>query len=107
MGGLYRQIANGTGVQWEGVPVQAYGPENSTALHATRQVLIGSAEGARQVHLRYFWVGPGGRTSLDQHAHEHGVYVLHGHARVLLGDDEEVLGPGDVLYIPGEQIHQF
>ena len=37
--------------------------------------------------MRYFAAQPGGHTSLDQHAHDHGVYVLHGRARLRLGDE--------------------
>ena len=104
---IHRYRPDADGPQWPDVPVRAYGPENSTALAATRQVLIGPDEGASNFHLRYFRVGPGGHTSLDRHAHDHGVYVLHGRARVRLGEEEELVGAGDVLYIPGDEIHQF
>jgi quercetin dioxygenase-like cupin family protein len=102
------QSENGE-LRWQGVPVRAYGPENSGADHATRQVLIGADENSPHFHLRYFAVQPGGHTSLDQHAHDHGVYVLHGRARVCLGssNDEYEISMGDVIYIPGNEIHQF
>ena len=45
--------------------------------------------------------------ALDQHAHDHGVYVLHGCARLRLGDDEYELNAGDIVYIPGNEVHQF
>ena len=93
--------------RWEGIPVRAYGPENSGADRATRQVLIGPDEGSQNFHMRYFAVQPGGHTSLDQHAHEHGVYVIHGHARLRLGNEEHILHVGDVVYIPGNEVHQF
>jgi quercetin dioxygenase-like cupin family protein len=57
--------------------------------------------------MRYFAVQPGGYTSLDQHAHDHGVYVLHGCARLRLGHEEHELHTGDVVYIAGNEIHQF
>ena len=104
---LHRHIPGPDGPRWDGVPVRAYGPENSTALAASRQILIGPDEAAPHFHLRYFRVEPGGHTSLDQHAHDHGVYVLHGQAQVRLGDRTETLAPGDVLYIPGDEVHQF
>ena len=93
--------------RWQGVPVRAYGPENSGADRATRQVLIGTDENSPHFHMRYFAVQPGGHTSLDQHAHDHGVYVLHGRARLRLGNDEHEISTGDVIYIPGDEIHQF
>ena len=94
-------------LRWKGVPVRAYGPENSGADHATRQILIGPDENSPNFHIRYFAVQPGGHTSLDQHAHEHGVYVIHGHARLLMGGKEYMLHVGDVVYISPNEVHQF
>jgi len=94
-------------LRWEGVPVRAYGPENSGADRATRQILIGDDENSPNFHMRYFSVQPGGHTSLDQHAHEHGVYIVRGHARLRVGDEEHILHVGDVAYIPGNEVHQF
>jgi len=93
--------------RWQDVPVSAYGPENSRAERATRQILIGREEQSPYFHMRYFAVQPGGHTSLDQHAHDHGVYVLHGRARLRLGDEEHELQTGDVVYIPCNEMHQF
>ncbi len=102
------QSENGE-LRWQGVPVRAYGPESSGADRATRQVLIGPDENSPHFHVRYFAVQPGGHTSLDQHAHDHGVYVLHGRARLRLGNDNDAyeINAGDVVYIPGNEIHQF
>ncbi len=94
-------------LRWQDVPVRAYGPENSGADHATRQILIGNEEDSPHFHLRYFAVQPGGHTSLDQHAHDHGVYIVHGRARLRLGNEEHEINAGDVVYITGNEIHQF
>lgn len=102
----YSQQYNGE-MRWQDVTVRAYGADNSNADRATRQVLIGPDEDSPHFHMRYFAVQPGGHTSLDQHAHDHGVYVLHGRARLRLGDDEHELNAGDVVYISGNDIHQF
>ncbi len=32
---------------------------------------------------------------------------MHGRARLRLGDDEHELNVGDVVYIPGNEVHQF
>jgi len=108
MGIIHRQdkMENGE-LRWHDVAVRAYGPENSGADRATRQILIGTDENSPNFHMRYFAVQPGGYTSLDQHPHEHGVYVLHGRARLCLGTDDHELNAGDVVYIPGNQVHQF
>jgi len=102
----FGKIENGE-LRWNDVPVRAYGPENSSADRATRQVLIGMDENSPNFHMRYFAVQPGGHTSLDQHPHDHGVYVLHGRARLRLSDQEHELNMGDVVYIPGNEVHQF
>src|SRR5437899_2288126 len=94
-------------LRWQDVTVRAYGPENSNAEHATRQILIGPDENSPHFHMRYFAVQPGGHTSLDQHPHDHGVYVLHGRARLYLGKDEYELCSGDIVYISGNEVHQF
>ena len=108
MGIIHHQsnIENGE-LRWQNVQVRAYGPENSGADKATRQILIGQDENSPNFHLRYFAVQPGGHTSLDRHAHEHGVYILHGQALLKLGNDEYDLNAGDVVYIPGHEVHQF
>ena len=93
--------------RWQNVPMSEYGPENSGTDRATRQVLIGIEEQSPHFHMRYFAVQPGGHTSLDRHAHDHGVYMLHGRARLRLGDEEHGIQTGDVVYIPGNEVHQF
>jgi quercetin dioxygenase-like cupin family protein len=94
-------------LRWQDIPLRAYGPENSGADRATRQILIGNDEQSPHFHMRYFAVQPGGHTSLDQHAHDHGVYILHGRARLRLNDTEHELNTGDVVYISGNDVHQF
>jgi quercetin dioxygenase-like cupin family protein len=102
----YDQMVEGE-LRWQDVPVRAYGPENSGADRATRQILIGNEENSPHFHMRYFAVQPGGHTSLDQHPHDHGVYVLHGRALLRLENEEHELHTGDVVYISGNDIHQF
>lgn len=105
---IHRAAASENGeLRWQGVPVRAYGSENSGADKATRQIMIGADEDSENFHMRYFAVQPGGYTSLDQHAHDHGVYILHGRARLRLGGEEYELAPGDVVYISGNEVHQF
>src|SRR5258708_10678105 len=108
MGVIYRYngMENGE-LRWQGVPVRAYGPENRSADRATRQILIGTGENSPNFHMRYFAVQPGGYTSLDQHAHDHGVCVVHGRALLRLAEEEYEIGPGDVVYISANEIHKF
>ena len=69
--------------------------------------LIGEAEGAHQYRMRYFEVPPGGRTARERHAHDHGVMIVSGRARVTLGDAVHEVGEGDVVYVAGDELHCF
>lgn len=86
---------------WEGIEAQAY--EGA----ATKQVLIGRADGAANFEVRHFTVPVGGSSSLDEHAHDHGVVVTHGRARLASGGDVVEVAAGDVVYIPPMERHQF
>ena len=57
--------------------------------------------------MRYFEVPPGGRTARERHAHDHGVMIVAGRARVTLGDAVHEVGEGDVVYVPGDELHCF
>ena len=90
---------------WEGATEKHYQAVDVKGV--TAKVLVGPAEGAPNFRIRYFRVEPGGCTSLDKHPHDHGVFILHGRATVLLGNEEVQVGPRDVVYIPGDEVHQF
>ena len=97
MGILHRVIGEEGQLEWEGVSVEIY--EQGGAVGGTKQVLLGHKDGAVNFELRYFEVAPGGQSSFDRHGH--GVYILRGKARALMG--REVVG--NVLYIPPNEQH--
>jgi len=105
MGVLHRFIGRDGNYEWEGIPVEKY--EKGGAVGGTKQVLIGRRDSAMNFGLRYYEVAPGGQSSFDRHAHDHGVYILRGKALVLMGSEVMEIGPGDVLYIPPDEQHQF
>ena len=105
MGTIHRQSGEGGRLDWEGIPVEAYDGDGAT--EATKRVLIGGRDGARNFSIRYFEIPPGGKSSLDQHAHDHGIYVLKGRGRVLMGSELTEVTPGDIIYIPPQEHHQF
>jgi quercetin dioxygenase-like cupin family protein len=102
---IIRRFESAHGHRWQGVAVEPYAPGDPRA--GTRQVLIGPADGAANFALRYFELAPGTTSSLDSHAHDHGVYVLHGRGRVRLGEAEHAIGPGDVVYVAPHDQHAF
>jgi quercetin dioxygenase-like cupin family protein len=88
--------------RWENTDLYAY-----TSNAATKQVVIGREDGANNFEVRVFTIPPHGFSSLDEHAHDHGVLILSGHSRVMLGERYEEINAGDVVYIPGYERHQF
>jgi quercetin dioxygenase-like cupin family protein len=102
MGSIHRHRDDGS---WEGVAPLAYGhgPHEGVEKHE----LIGPADGAGHYRVRYFHVPAGGRTALERHPHDHGVVIQSGRARVTLGNEVHELGPGDVVYVEGDELHCF
>ena len=105
MSSIHRFAGGSGGHRWQDVAVEPYAADDPRA--GTRQVLIGPADGAGNFALRYFALAPGTASRLDVHAHDHGVYVLHGRGRVELGDTEHAIGPGDVVYVSPHDRHLF
>jgi quercetin dioxygenase-like cupin family protein len=90
---------------WDGVEPQAY--DDPSLAGVRKHELIGEAEGASQYRMRYFEVPAGGRTARERHAHDHGVMIVSGRARVTLGDQVHEVGEGDVVYVAGDELHCF
>jgi len=91
---------------WEGVEVLAYKDEGSAPFRdVTRQVLIERPELGCQ--LRYFEVAPGGHSTLERHRHVHGVMVLRGRGRCLVGTEVVELAANDLVTVPPMTWHQF
>lgn len=90
---------------WENVPIGPY--PNDGSKNVTKQELIGSSDAAYNFAIRYFEVAPGGYTTLDNHQHDHGVLVVRGKGKVLLGEEKHDIGYGDVIYVSPNETHQF
>jgi quercetin dioxygenase-like cupin family protein len=102
MGVIHRRVGDGPDWRWDGVDVTSYVTNN-----ATKQVLIGAEDGAANFVLRFFTIPPRGFSSLDQHGHDHGVMIMNGRAKVMLGEEFQEVQAGDIVYIPGWERHQF
>jgi S-methyl-1-thioxylulose 5-phosphate methylthiotransferase len=98
VGAVHRRLPDGS---WDGVPPQPYGAGGR------RHQLIGPDDGAERYSLRWFEVPLGETTTLERHAHDHGVVLQRGRARVTLGDATHELGPGDVVYVAPGELHSF
>ena len=91
-------------LSWEDVPQRAY---EGSFEGITRQVPIGPNEGSDNFHIRYFRLEPGKKSNKEAHPHEHGVLIIHGHARVQLNEEFFELHPNDVVFISSSELHQF
>ena len=105
MGIVHRFKGKENDFDWEGAVPRDYikpGTKDSSG-----KVIIGRADGARNFVFRYFRVEPGGWTALESHPHDHGILILHGRAKVLLGNETMEVGPRDIVFIPPDEIHQL
>ena len=105
MGILHRFIGKNGDLDWEGVEKEVY--EDRASVLGSRRILIGEADGASAYQLRYFEIPPGGKSSMDIHKHDHGIYILRGSSRILLGEERVEAGIVDVIYIPSNERHQL
>lgn len=94
------------GFSWEGVERLPY-KETEAAIFKgiSRQTLFSRPDLAGE--LRYFEIEPGGYSTLERHEHVHGVMIIRGRGRCLIGDRIEVIGPQDLVTIPPWTWHQF
>ncbi len=71
----------------------------------SRQILF--SETALAGELRYFEIEPGGYSTLERHEHVHGVVVIRGAGRCLVGFEVKDIKPLDLITIPAWTWHQF
>jgi quercetin dioxygenase-like cupin family protein len=71
------------------------------------QVAVSMRDGAPNFAMRIFEVAPGGHTPHHHHPYEHEIYVMEGTGTVWRDGREVPIKPGDVLYIPADEKHQF
>ena len=69
--------------------------------------VIGAGDGAPRFAMRVIEVQPGSTTPHHEHWWEHEVYVLSGSGLVKGGDEERPIQEGSVVYVPGDEKHQF
>ena len=69
--------------------------------------LIKEQTGARNFFMRHFEIATGGFTPHHEHDWEHEVFILNGRGTVLCAAGEKQFGPGDVIFVPAGERHQF
>ncbi|MDW8343803.1 MAG: cupin domain-containing protein [Verrucomicrobiae bacterium] len=92
-------------ISWNNVPLEPVTMDG--AYGCAYRVAISQADGAPSMAMRFFEVSPNGHTPLHEHPYEHEIFVLEGTGTVWRDGQEVPLQPGDVLFIPPNERHQF
>jgi quercetin dioxygenase-like cupin family protein len=91
---------------WDGVARLPYKEADAAPFKAiSRQTLF--SDPRLNGELRYFEIEPGGFSTLERHAHMHGVMILRGSGHCLLGGAVHALSPRDLITIEPWTWHQF
>ena len=69
--------------------------------------LIDDKTSAPNFAMRMFTVEPNGYTPKHTHNWEHEVYILGGSGMVFSNGQEELVRPGDVIFVSPNEEHQF
>jgi quercetin dioxygenase-like cupin family protein len=71
------------------------------------QWLASKTDGALNFAMRRFKLVPGGKIGLHEHAWEHEIYILSGKGVTYNESETRQIGPGDVIFIPGNEPHGY
>jgi quercetin dioxygenase-like cupin family protein len=69
--------------------------------------MIGEPDESAHFVMRVVDLLPGQATPLHAHWWEHGLYVLAGVGHVTTSKEEYAVGAGSVVFVPGDETHQF
>ncbi len=82
-------------------------PEEQGIFGVKMRKVISEKEGAKNFIMRVFEIEKGGYTPLHKHDWEHEVFVLSGSGIVVGELGESEIKSGDVIFVPGGEMHQF
>jgi quercetin dioxygenase-like cupin family protein len=105
MSKVHKYKGNSEYLDWDDVEEVQLNEEGLDSI--SRRILIGENEKAPNSIMRYFRVGPNGHSRLERHPQEHEVIVLHGKGKVQIADKITEIRPFDVVFIEGNELHQF
>jgi quercetin dioxygenase-like cupin family protein len=92
-------------IQYPEAPVHVF--DSHPAKGVTGRVVIGKDDGADNFCMRIFELAPGGHTPCHTHAWEHEIFVHAGKGQVLRNGAWEDIEKANVVFIPGNEEHQF
>jgi len=77
------------------------------AFKVKMRLAVGKEHGAPNFYMRIFEVEPGGYTPYHKHDFEHENYIMAGKGELVKENGKEPLRPGDVVFMPGNVMHQY
>ncbi len=92
---------------WNQIPPADYKPTDDSWKGVSRRVFVGETGESPLFHFRYFEVEKGGYTTLEEHDHEHVVFVVRGSGMAIVGCKHLDMSFGDMLYVSPRDPHQF
>ena len=95
----------GKSFSWDGARRRTYQANSGTSV--IENWMIGKAEGAENFAMRFYQLSESGSSNLESHPHDHGIIVLMGEGKVLIGEDTHPIATGDVIYIEPNIQHQL
>ncbi|MEA3335027.1 MAG: cupin domain-containing protein [Chloroflexota bacterium] len=104
MGTIHHFQGKNGGWDWQGVPVEDYGPLRP-GISVRR--FISRQDDSNNLELRYFEIEPGACSNYEQHNYEHAVLVLRGRGTVRFGEEVFPIQFGDAIFVESDEIHQF
>jgi len=91
--------------QYKDLPTHTF--DNDIAKGVTGRVAIGKEDKAKNFCMRVFTLAPGGFTPRHAHEWEHEIFVHSGIGKVFQNGDWREVTSGTVVFIPGNEEHQF
>ncbi len=88
--------------------IPAASVEMEGAKDVRMKMLIGPGDASDNIHMRHFFVAPGGNTPYHKHNYEHVIKIENN--RGIVVDEEGVeheLRKGQSLYVKPNEMHQF
>lgn len=78
------------------------------ARDVTKQLVVGTADGAPNFAFRVFTIAPGGHSPHHTHDVEHVNYIISGQGALVDAEGRlNPLGPGDFAFVAPREVHQF
>jgi len=87
------------------IPAQKFGSEAPGA--SIRWLIDDDHDGAPVYALRMIEIEPGGNSPNHAHPFEHENFVVEGKGRVFFNNEWHDIKPGDVIFVPPGEQHQY